>query len=319
MTTENSEEKKEGRTVTLDDYQPSPHNLARWLWTRKAPTDAFIPGLLGTYGSDGWWFAIALVAEGWGLANLWVAAKFNPVFIFVLFLLDLVGAGLAHCCTRRECIQRNLRQVSNPDRGTPADLWIRSYVPILSKIFRLLGWTMILGVMAFKLWGITQFIEKFPGPVFLSLIAAYFAAATIHLTASGYVIFDLWRRFTWVLEKKSFAKALAFGETNEPGWPSTNTHDFACEIALETGRFGASNKHELVALGENTYEIRTFGTLLDKEVEDLCKMQKVRQQGKSQQNGYAKDTIKRECIAMQFDRFLNMVNPKEPTRFGKQD
>ena len=305
------------RAITLDDYQPTPHNLARLLGTRKQPSDAFLPGLLGTYGNDGWWFFVALAAEAWGLINLWLAARFNPVFVGVLFLLDLVGAGLAHACVRRECNQRNIRQVNSPDRGAAEDIRIRSYVPLWNKLWRLVGWITITGVMTFKLWGITQFIEKFPGPVFLSLIAAYLAAAAIHLLASGYVIFDLWRWFMWVLEKNHFSKSLAFQRMEDPGMPRLNSYDFECEIALQTGRFGANNKHELVKLpAPNAYEIKTFGTLLDREVEEVCNMQKAQQQGRMQHAGFAKDTVKRECIAMQFEKFLKMRSPKNPLTFG---
>ena len=316
----------------LSDYQPSAENLKRYLHTGKFGRRSSLPGLIGTHGLALPMFMIALAAEAVGLLLLWNASQFNPMFAVLLFGVDLSLALLAHASARGVCLQRNLILLNDPiDPGSPEGLAIGRLVPMWVKIVTWSGRAGIVGLAVFK--GMAMQSYRVPddpasGPVFLVVILAYIVAAFIHLTYTGDALADMWRGYWCQREKSNYENDLAREHPQHvPGWPLMYLWQFMTEAVLNLTDFGYGGAHHKLALvqewnkeqgryvpvvenGKYKYEIITKGTLMDVDITDLFA-----RQGNTPDRQRACSVLRRECISMQFERFLQDKNPREPLKF----
>ena len=300
---------EENPSVLVSDYHPSGTILRLFLHTGKSGTNMLAPGLIGTYGSAEFCFYIALVAEAWGLLALWSASQFNPMFAVFLFLIDLVGALLAHCLAPKICIVRNLLLFNAPvSPGTWQALVIAGQITKTRWILTWLGRILIIGLAVWKCIAMHSVRSNFGGgslPLFLTVIAAYVMAARAHLTYTRYAFFEMLQRFLWNREKAKFVRALQIGDESVAGWPRRNVWEFDSHVPLTECKFGRWDQHRLVSVGETRYDLITRSILTDEDIFALGKLA-------GAHTGISSETIKvlrRECVCMQFVVFLSLNNP----------
>ena len=294
-----------------------------------------MPGLIGTHGHSRFVFAVALYAEAFGLYALWVAARFNPMFVVHLFLLDLGAALLAHASARGKCIARNLRLVNDPViPGGLEDRVIKAQVTTFSKFLTWLGRFLIIGLAVGKCTAMQSVRDCFADgslPVFLAAIASYIVAALVHLCYTGDSLNEFLRKLLTFQEARRFGCAVRAGDHNAPGWPQTNVWKFESTLPIMTlhftvpdpytfpvtlTTFGVGGRHRLVHTGEvrthdgngkelvkHQYQLVTHSTLTDRDVLDLH----MRIAG--EHGAHAQNLLRKECVTMQFVVFLQLPDP----------
>ena len=267
-----------------DKYEPGKASKHRWTGTRKAPYEAGqrrLPGLFQTYafGRDAILFALMLLAEIYGLANLALVRHYT-LFILPLglFLLDVIGALLLHFKSGLRC------QVANQLVAAPASD-DREHLKLRCKPWhtavRILGALAILAVAGFKVTSFIAFAGGQAAGLALAVVLAYGLAAFVHLTATGHFLAEIWTRLNMALERRSALASEDF-KTSPHRVVDHRALLFDSPIELLPTQIA---RHALVAVvsgqaGAHRYKLRTFGVLTDRNVVSLLGEQETDDDGR---------------------------------------
>ncbi len=258
-----------------EDFEPSREMKSLWRYTRKLPATyggVKVPGLFQTSNpvTDTILFIVVLVLELWGLYNFLQVGRANPVYVVVLFLLDLTLAIFRHLPVGKICEYEN-RLVFEHDPNVVARMRARlrraertsSFISIL-----LLGVAMI-KIISF--WGLAG---EFNG-LTAGILVSYLVAAVIHIKVTGHVFFAILSEFKFWMDRRRYIN----DETRKILSP--RLHRFVSFVPLNECQVGRHSLHadeqfsESEADGKKRYAyiLETWGVLTDAQLQEFINRQ----------------------------------------------
>lgn len=225
-------------------------------------------------------FIIVIGLEVWGLYNLLKVGQFNPIFVVFLFLLDLVFAITRHLPRGLICVLENKLICSDGPVELAQLKSQKFYLNLVTGFFAI----MIIGVAAFKILSFYALQDEF-NPLTLAIIVSYAIAACIHIWVTGYFIFTVLTMIFFWGDKKAFIRTarnggvarnqiMAEGMFNFPS-PATLSRSSVDVMGTNNSRYRGHHlePNNNPGAGPNDYRFRTWGLLLDEQLDDLATQQ----------------------------------------------
>lgn len=250
------------------NFEPSQITKMWWQYVRKAPTTfagVKLPGLFqcSNFTLDTFGFMLVLVLEVWGLVNLLRVGDLNPLFVVLLFALDLLFAVCRHLPVGGICTRENrLVVVEDPveKEQLMAEVW---RLRVITRIFTLL----ILVIALFKAVSFQALQRGVFNGLTAAILVSYLISWVLHISATGYFLFGLFAAAFFRYDQSIF-----IGEDHSrPGDLSVTTtrrHVFHSKVPLTEVKV---HKHWLrkSPQGDGLYELRTWGILTDDQLHAL--------------------------------------------------
>ncbi len=266
-----------------------------WLYTRKFSNQyggVTLPGLFQTrqYTFDLFLFIVIITCEIIGIINLQRVGQFNIIFVFSLFLADILFAIFAHLPKGKICRIKNqliLAEEAEEISRLKKQKKIRVFI---SSIFKLL----IVGLALFKVLGFYFLHGTFNGLSFL-ICLTYAVAAFLHIYATGYFLWE-----TLVIIRVAFEhnKFLSIDKKTQNPYKTEGTfpHGFESKTPLNPATV---NRHSLIQDPESAdkYILNTFGILTDRDLQNLI----AQQSSRDQKSKLASECLRHQLIILDTD------------------
>jgi len=259
-----------------ENFEPSRETKTFWRFTRKSGATyagVALPGIFETSHavSDAALFFVVIILEVWGLANLLIVGGANPIYVVVLFILDITLAIIRHLPAGAICESRN-RIVFAATADEIARLRHRiTHGERFGEFISLLI-ALVAGVKIVSFWGLQP---EFNG-LTAGIMVSYLIAALIHVRVTGYFLFSLFTEGRCWLDRRRFLDAP--DEENSFKIKAHKQHVFHCAQALKEVRV---NRHAIELYNSpkaeesaaHRYVLKTWGVLMDHQLQALINAQ----------------------------------------------
>lgn len=299
-----------------EDFEPTKGTKKLCLYTRKSPIEVgsiTLPGLFQTahFPRDAFAVVVIVLGEFYGLYNLFLVAQVSLAYFGGVFLADFICAILAHLPQRTICMAKNRLMFAKADEDenaiakekykiSKARRWSRFFASIIVLI-ALAKVVSFYGLQGGVITGVT-----------LAVLLSYGVVAALHITSTGYWLFEFILRRVVRWQKSNFLSADPGEKTKYDAHEARKYPPVESETELEEATI--NGKHALHRREDGIYILETKGVLTDHQLIKLIETQ----QKTSQKEVVAVEGLKRQLNILQRDPLGQEEEQPQSTEPGRE-